>query len=334
MLNSSIIYRGIITSRFRTEKLYSFYKSIGDGKGQNSLYVSFGRSAPWSSNENEPGFAPPHPVDNVQGVVDTWTNMLGCVKVDRMMLDAVIPRKDWGDARFTNSRTFKIGEIVVVNTAPYNKSPGAKGWVVYRVVDVPNQGECSIRSIGEKQDCIKLGGQWTPGNESYTVPSGTGDTEGIIDTGDGYQWEYLYEIPADVSINRCTNEHIVVPFPEELSRNKEKWGYHNNLTWERDSFNLIYRLKVNTIRFKAYFDSVWFPDTSILGNKGFRQIAVIMNPAEKKVKASDPINRCVKPYYRIINLERHSGEMIYIENRPPIIRSMDQTEEVSLIFEF
>lgn len=334
MLNSSTIYRGIITSKFRTEKLHSFWKSIGDGKTQNSIYVSFGRTEPWATNENEPGFAPPFPVDNTKGVVDVWTNMIGCVKVSQSMLDAVVPRRDWGDQRYPNSRNFNIGDIVVVNTASYNKSAGGVGWLVYRVVDIPSTGECSISMVDNKIECLKLGGKWTSDIDSYTVPSGVGDSVGNVDTGDGYLWEYLYEIPADVSINKCTNEYIVVPFPEELKRDPKRWGYHNNLTWERDEFNLIYRMKVNSIRFRAYFDSVWFPNTAVLGNKGFRQLAVIMNPAEKKVKATDPINRCIKQYYNVINMQRHSGELIYIENRPPVVRSMDQTEEVSLIFEF
>ncbi|WWS25395.1 hypothetical protein vBKpnAMK6_00457 [Klebsiella phage vB_Kpn_AM_K6] len=48
--------------------------------------------------------------------------------------------------------------------------------------------------------------------------------------GDGYLWEYLYEIPADVSINRCTNEYIVVPWPEEIEESPARWGFQNNLT--------------------------------------------------------------------------------------------------------
>ncbi|EDU9380724.1 baseplate wedge subunit, partial [Salmonella enterica subsp. enterica] len=34
------------------------------------------------------------------------------------------------------------------------------------------------------------------------------------------------------------------------------------------------------------------------------------------------------------DLMRHSGEMIYMENRPPIIMAMDQTEEINILFTF
>lgn len=314
--------------------MLNFYKAIGDGPDKTSIYVTFGRSEPWASNESEPGFAPPYPIDSANGVVDVWTNMMGCVKVQQSMLDAVIPRRDWGDVRYDNSRNFHIGDIVVTNTAPYNKTPGASGWMVYRVVDIPSTGTCSIYSIDDKSECIKLGGKWTTSIESYTAPSGRGDTEGMIDTGDGYLWEYLYEIPADVSINRCTNEYIVVPWPDELKADPSRWGYENNLTWQQDDYGLIFRIKAVTIRFKAFLDSVYFPEFSSLGNKGFRQLSIIVNPFEKKVKLNSPNVKCDKSFYNVINMERHSGEMIYIENRQPIIRAMDQTEEVNIIFEF
>ncbi|MGZ7196577.1 hypothetical protein ACXWOC_10350, partial [Streptococcus pyogenes] len=83
-------------------------------------------------NESEVGFAPPYPVDNTAGVEDMWTHMMGSVKVMPSMLDAIIPRKDWGDIRYTNPRNFAIGEIVVVNSAPYNATEVGRGWMVYR----------------------------------------------------------------------------------------------------------------------------------------------------------------------------------------------------------
>lgn len=334
MNNSSMVYRSIVTSKFRTEKMLTFYNNIGNGLNKNSMYLTFGKNTPWAVNENEPGFAPPYPVDDVKGVVDVWTNMLGAVKIQQSLLDAVIPRKDWGDVRYPNSRNFQIGEFVVTNTAPYNKSANAEGWMVYRVVDVPIEGVCSIGSIEEKKECIKLGGKWTSNIESVFVPTGRGDTEGLVDTGDGYLWEYLYEIPPDVSINRCTNEYIVVPWPDEIKADVSRWGFKNNLTWDQEDYGLIFKLKVVLMRFKAFFDSVYFPEASVLGNKGFRQISMIMNPYEEKSKPTDKNIKAEKNNYKSNQLLRHSGEMVYIENRQPVIRAMDQTEEINIIFSF
>lgn len=336
MSDSSVIYRAIVTSKFRTEKMYNFYQTTGDGDDKNSLYVTFGRSIPWADNESEVGFAPPYPSDNTNGVVDMWTNMIGAVKVLPSMLDAITPRKDWGDIDYPNPKNFQIGDIVVSNSAPYNRTDVGAGWMVYRCVDVPNTGICSITDIKTKNECIMLGGKWTSSYESVYPPAGRGDTVGStqVDTGDGYLWEFLYEIPPDVSINRCTNEYIVVPWPEEVADDPERWGYAINLTWQPDDYNVIFRVKANTIRFKAYLDSVYFPQASLPGNTGFRQLSIIVNPLEKKIKATDPNVKAEELYYNVIDMERQSGEMIYMENRQPIIRAMDQSEEVSIIFEF
>ena len=336
MNNSSVVYRSIVTSKFRTEKMLNFYQSIGDGANQNTMYVTFGRSEPWASNENDPGFSPPYPVDDVEGIEDMWTHMMGSVKVYKSMLDAITPRKDWGDIRYPNPRNFQVGEIVVSNSAPYNRTDAGSGWMVYRCVDIPDTGTCSIYELTNKEECMKLGGKWTSSIDSMIPPSGTRDTEGgeIINLGDGYLWEYLYEIPPDVSINRCTNEYIVVPWPDEVKADPERWGYQNNLSWQTGDYGVVFRVKANTIRFKAFLDSVYFPKFSLPGNNGFRQISIISNPLEKRVIPSDPNVKAIKEYYDAVDLDRHSGEMIYMENRPPVIRAMDQTEEINIIFEF
>lgn len=328
-----MIYRSIVTSKFRTENLINFYNLVGDDPDKHSIYVSFGRSEKWSDSENDPGFAPPYPIDNIDGVVDMWTNMMGAAKVGREMLDAVYPRKDYGDMRYENPLTFFLGDIVVVNSTINNRTDPSRGWMVYRVIDVPAQGRCSILPEDNltKQECISLGGKWTPSIESVSEPLGEGDA---IETEDGYVWEYMYTIPIDVAINRCTNEYIVVPFPDQLFREKDKWGYENVLEWYPGSPDLLYRMKVTTLRFRAYMDSLYFPETLLANQNTFRQIAVIMDPLKRKSNPTDPNVKETESYVTPDKLESHSGEMIYMENRPPVTRTPDQLEEISIIFEF
>lgn len=328
-----MIYRSIITSKFRTENLVNFYKLVGDAPDQHSIYVTFGRSEKWSDSENDPGFAPPYPNDSVDGVVDMWTHMMGAAKVSREMLDAVYPRKDYGDMRYENPLTFFIGDIVVVNSVMNNRTDPSRGWMIYRVVDVPSQGRCSIPSDTDldKNECLALGGRWTPSIESVSEPLGEGDA---IDTEDGYIWEYLYTIPIDVAINRCTNEYIVVPFADQLLREKDKWGYSNTLEWYPGSSDLLYRMKVNTLRFRAYMDSLYFPETLLANQNTFRQISILMDPLLKKAQPINPDVKATDLYITPDKLEPHSGEMIYMENRPPVTRTPDQMEEISIIFEF
>lgn len=326
----SVIYRSIITSKFRTENLLNFYNSVGDAADKHTIYASFGRSEKWADNESDPNFAPPYPDDSTAGISDTWSRMLGVVKIQQEMLRPVVNRDDWGDQRFSNPFTFHIGDIVVTNSAPYNRTEIGSGWFVYRCVDVPDVGACSIDSIKEKAKCLNVGGTWTPSRQSL-LPIGKSDA---VDMKDGYLWEYMYMIPPDVAINECTTDHIVIPTPAEVQANPTRWGYDHVLKWYPNKFDLIYRMRCNTMRFRAYIDSLKFPEASRVGNSGFRQLSIMLDPIKLKAKPNDPDVKAIDQSYLPSQLERHSGEMIYQENRQPIIRSRDQTEEFNVVFQF
>lgn len=333
----SQIYRAIITSRFKTQNLIHFYNSVGDSGSpttpdKNNIYLSFGRKEPWAENEDDQGFAPPYPVDSSDGVVDVWTHMFGVVKVKKEYFDAVIPRIDWGDTRYNpNNNKFEIGDIVVLNSAQINLTHPGRGMMVYRCVDVPDQGDCSITSIDNKLECLRVGGKWEPEAPSSYRPDTTGDA---IEMLDGYVWEYLYTIPPDVSITRVTNEYIVIPFPEDIKEDPERWGMKDILQTDPDRHDLIYRVKCSTLKFKSYLDSLYFPEYSLPGNNKFRQMSLLINPLEKKPKQDSPDVVANKDHYKKDDLDLQTGEIIYIENRQPIIRQQDQVEEVSIVFAF
>lgn len=331
----SNIYRSFITNRFKTNNLLNFRNSVGDADDQTTIYISFGRREPWADNENDVNFAPPYPSETPEGYLDVWNRLIGASKIKKDDLDAVIARKDWGDIRVDDPFRFYIGDIICTNTiANVNTTESGEGIIVYRCVDVPDEGECSITEITDKNECMKLGGTWNAQQSAGTnanIPRGQGDA---IDTGDGYKWEYLYTIPPDVTINRVTQEYIVVPFPDEENNNPDDWRLNNVIQWNNERTDLIYRTKCSTLRFKAYLDSIDFPEFSKPGNTGFRQLNIIINPLEKKVESNDVDVKATNDIYLNDELEHSSGEIIYMENRRPIIRSFDQVEEINIIFQF
>lgn len=333
MDNQQTFYRAIVTSRFRTKNLINFYEAIGTVPGKTSLYLTFGMSKKWSDREEDLNFAPPYPIDDLDGVSTVWENIEGILRIDKEIIDPVVSRRDWGDINYENPKTFHIGDIVVTNTARYNATEGMSGWGVYRVVDVPDEGGCSIEDFDDKNTCIEVGGIWTPSHESIHVPEGRGDATSIGVYPDGYVWEYLYTIPLNVARDRCSNELIIVPLPEELKSDPVKWGYEDRITLEHEEYDLIYRMKVVSIRFRAYLDSIYFPESALPKNDGFRQISIIMNPLLVKKHEFDENEIAYGKTYTKDQLMRSSGEMLYIENRPPIRRSLDQTEEINIIFE-
>lgn len=333
------IYRSKITSEYRTTNLLNFYDSVGDGDNENTIYLMFGRSEPWAENENDINFAPPYPDDSPDGQADAWARSLGFVKIPKEQLKAILPRRDWGDVNLgAAALQFNIGDIVVTNTSSINRHPNAlPGYMVYRCVDVPDEGSCSLDdslTTYEKSDCIALGGVWnaisSPGTQ-VNIPNGTSDAE---DTFDGYLWEYLYTIPPDEVVNSVTAEYIVCPFPSDVLSNPDSWGLSNEVVYDREVDRTIYSAKAYRIRFRSKIDGNEFINLSIPGNSGYRQINIILNPILVRDNTTQPEVKATESLYTPDQIESTSGEMIYMENRQPIYRAPDQVEEFNLIFQF
>lgn len=332
------IYRSKITNEYRTRNLLNFYNLIGDEPDKNTIYMMFGRSIPWAGNENDINFAPPYPDDSADGQADMWLNSLGLIKIPKEQLKAVIPRRDWGDPSLGDkSLQFDIGDIVVTNTMLINTHPSALlGYMVYRCVDIPDIGSCSLDdefTTYEKTDCIALGGTWDAQSSSGStnnIPHGTGS---VIDTDDGYKWEYLYTIPPSEVINSVTTEYIICPFPDEILENRANWGLQDNISFDRKINRTIYDTGVYQLKFKSKLTGTDFPELTAT-NTGYRQIAIVLNPLEYRSNAVNDGIKATDESYRPDDIEQTSGDMIYMENRQPIYRSKDQVEEFSLIFRF
>lgn len=319
--------------------MMNFYDNVGDTSDLNSVYVMFGRKEAWAANEEDINFAPPYPDDSTDGQADAWSRALGFVKVPKAQLKAVIPRRDWGDTDLGDSSLqFEIGDIVVTNTISLNQHPSAlSGYMVYRCVDVPDTGSCSLNDADTtfvKTDCIALGGKWSATSSTGTtanIPNGTGDA---IDTDDGYTWEYLYTIPPDEVINNVTSDYIVCPFPDDVINNRKEWGLSDEISYDRNLDRTIYSVGASKLRFKAKLAGSDFVQLSAPGNTGYRQITVLINPLLYRSDTTTAAVKATATTYLPSLIEQTSGEVIYMENRQPIKRAPDQVEEFSLIFQF
>lgn len=332
---NEMTYRVLETTSLRTSKLVNYIENIGDSNENTTLYLTFGRDTPWSERESEPNYVPPYPTESLEYFSTVWRDILGFLKIRREWVDAVYPRKDWGDIEFSDSRTFNIGDIVVSNTNSFNRTDDEIGWTVYKLIDVPDEGQCSIDGIYNKGECMLEGGIWTPSHESMYPPRGRGNAESVGTFDDGYVWEYLYTIPLDIAVNRCTREYIVVPLPNLLKENPDRWGYEDHISIEHDDFDLVYRMKVTKLLFKAYLDSVYFPETALPNkNNTFRQVTIIQNPLLDKDTKFDKDKKATGNTHKPHEIMRGSGQIQLIQNTGPIKRSLDQTEEISIVFDF
>ncbi|UOL48760.1 baseplate wedge subunit [Pseudomonas phage Astolliot] len=332
----AVIYRGIVTPKFRTKAMLNFIDGIGDTTAKNSYYMSFGRKTPWSSYETSPYFKPPYPATDNTAEAELWDNMMGLIKIAKASWIPVIPRIDWGNpALGAKGVTFQVNDVVVVNsmTGVNEYDAADSGYMVYRCVQIPDTGVCNISTIGSKNECGMAGGTWeptsTPG-QYINIPKGK---QSAINTQDGYLWDYLYTIPPDEVINSTNEDYIVVPTPEQIEADPNKWGL-KNVNPSNQINRLIYDVSCNSLMGFVRLTDADFPETNRSGNTGYRQISILVNPLEAKANNGDPDVKATKYSYYPSQLLDESGEVLYIENRPPIFRSSDQTELIRIILSF
>ena len=334
----AVVYRGTVSSFYRTNNLLNFYNNVVDGNSiGNSMYLVVGRKEPWATNENDVGFAPPYPYDEPAGYADVWARSIGFVKINESNTVAIYPRRDWGDPTIDN--VFQIGDIVCTNTANYNHSTGSgvdAGIMVYKCVDIPNQGECSIDNIEEnnnataKETCIGLGGSWF-GTSAFDIPTGKGLA---VKTDDDYTWEYMYTIPPASVISDVSDDYIPVPFPSDIESDPANWGLEAAITENMDQNRTIYNVKANLLRFKIPLSVSQFPALADPAGTGFRQLSIVQNPILVKTLYNEPSVVAQDDFYVAPALQFNSGEIIYMENRQPIYKSTYQEELVTITFSF
>lgn len=332
----TIIYRGVVTPKFRTTAMMNFIGRIADTADSNTYYMSFGRATPWSTYESSSYFKPPYPVTNDNGIAALWDDMLGLVKVSKTSWIPVIPRRDWGNPNYQDSLTFHIDDVVVVNslTGVNKYDTSDAGYMVYRCVQEPQEdGVCSVNQLRDRTACLMAGGAWTPTaslGEPDNIPKGKNSA---IDTGDGYLWAYLYTIPPDEVINSTNDDYIVVPTPDEIQSNPTKWGIVDLGNINQIS-RTIFDINCSSLMGSAQLTDRDFTNTNRVGNTGYRQLAILVNPLLTKSHQGDPDVKATAYSYTPDQLLVESGEVLYVENRPPIYRSSDQTESIRIILSF
>lgn len=321
----------------------NFYENIGDDEDKNTIYLMFGRDDPWSEREDEINFAPPYPNDRPDGKADVWARALGLIKIPKSHLRPVLPRKDWGDPDLNNSLRFTFGDIVTVNTMSINSHPSAlNGYMVYRCVDIPEtdpnnpniRGLCTISTVTNKSDCVAVGGDWqaprSPGNPE-NVPHGTGNA---IETGDGYIWEYLYTIPPSEVLTNVTKEYIVCPFPADIVNDRVGWGLDQNIAFNVHHDDTIFNVGAVHLRFRAKLAGSDFIHLFGPGNQGYRQLSLVQNPLLVREEGDLTDIKATDVRYHPHEVQAGTGQIIYMENRQPIRKTIDQVEEFNLIYGF
>jgi hypothetical protein len=289
----------------------------------------FGKDTTWSANEDLQSFTPPLPNDSKEGQAQVWQNALGFSKIPQADLVPSIPRNDWEAGEI-----YSTGSIVITNSISTNiPSIAPNGYPVYKCIKQPDgvgEGSCSISpaSYNTKSLCLNNGGAWTS-DAASALPEGSGSS---IDGGDGYLWQYLYLIPASQISSNISNDYIPVPTPENVESSLAEWGLTDISNLEEYS-RIIYEVECTTLIFTDRLGS------EILGRLGvattsYRQISLIINPILTKDFIVDPDVKAFEEFHAAEDIISQTGEMIYMENRQPITKTVGQAEELRIVMTF
>jgi len=271
-----------ITTPFNILNAYSFLDNFNSTPSfENYLYVAIGRETIWPDDN-----LPPSPTNAPDQRTDMWDDMIGVQKVAATDLALMIPRIDWQsgteyDVFDPSSTTAFDDNFYVVNSE-------------YRVYKVLTK---------------------TPDPGAVTVTEPLGHNNGNpINTGDGYTWQFLYDIGlADIQ-NLVNSGWVPVNVLDNVSSEQTLYGD---------------LLAYKTLGAKYLLVRAKLEDTGLPTTVTYRQIALVVNPYE-----SGGVTAATASIYLKAALELYSGDMIHLENRKPITRNIGQSETVQLIVEF
>lgn len=300
-----------------------------------TLYVSIGKTSSWSEFENDVGFRPPIPEPTNAYRAEFWRQIVGMQKINGFDVRHVLPRRDWGDPTSPTPYSFEVGDIVCVNTIDnVNRHPQhPPGIQVYQCVQTPTTGTCSIdpSNLETENDCLALGGEWTPTPTTGVVNNIPRTREAAFDTLDGYKWDFLYQIPLDVEALYVSDQWIVVPTQDEVDTERSRWGVTDEVTLGDN--RLIYRTKAYYLQIVCRISGTTFSEIGLSG-RAFRQIALISNPLLVVDSTAVPVQKSTNEIVRSGNLIPDSGDILFMENRLPTNRDLDQIEEISIVIQF
>lgn len=315
------IYRPILTKEYSTV-LANELRNYSDA----SCYLTLGKGTPWSASENLPEFAPPLPIDDNNYKHQFWQDIGAYIRIAKENTRLVIDRVDW----LTDTIYLKDDVIVVYNTVDElgNETyPDAlDGFMMYR--------------------CLEAGIA-----ASTVIPTGFGASTGPL--ADGYEWEYLYTIPPAEVADFCTPEYVVVPSEEELIGNLTYWSRQMVSSTVFDHGRMCYSIAAHKLMLKTVLSDNMFRNY-LTSETSYRQIGVILRPYSYALAppcgSPSPwfgVNGACSIFgwkiiaipaqlatYESYEILANTGEILYMENRAPIIRSFNETNDIRIILGF
>lgn len=241
---------------------------------------------------------PPTPIKTQEEIETFWDAMVGMQKCQIADIELVVPRVDW--------------EIGMTDLVTFDKTD-------------PNAFSTNFYIVNSELNVYQITNVVTPGALTATEPTGIPALGVTIDL-DGYSYKYLFTISLQDAVFRLNDSWIPVPVLIEIESNQTLYG-------DEDAYKTL-GAKFAYIRVKL--DDSTTPDG--LPDVTYRQISIIANP--QIWDGINPFVDATADHYTVsampvgFTFVDYSGQLLHIENRPPIVRIAGQFEETNLIFDF
>jgi len=276
-MSTIIKYKSHVENAVRFANTYGLAASTTE-----RLYLATGLPLGWADP------ADPDPLsDNIDEETNFWTTVIGMKLIGSTNTVPVVTRIDW-----TTGATYVV--LNTASTSAYNSSFYVMN-SEYRVY------QCTVAGGG------------TSTQEPVLISE---DVNGLITAGDGYSWQYLYELSQVVIDNLLNDTWMPVNFGDYIDAGDSK----------RDD-NAVYTLGSKYILILITLD-----DTETdLGASGtsYSQTAIISNPLD-----SGGSNRLAATTAAAAGVTANSGNILHIENKFAVTRAANQTEVIQTILQF
>jgi len=174
----------ILLKNFRTSINESLITDFGL-YSTNKYYVYESKVDTWlGDNSTDKDSSPPDAIDSIKDEFDVWRNLIGVKRLSSQNIRRVVTRYDW--------------EI----NAKYDQYEYDK--------DLSSKKFYTLTSTNRVYKCIDNNN----GGSSTVEPYGT--TTEIIETGDGYQWKFIYQL-AESDTEFLTFDYMPVPVLTETT---------------------------------------------------------------------------------------------------------------------
>lgn len=257
--------------------------------GQHSLYLGINGTAPWADE-----LAPPSPSDTAFEQREFWNHLTGFLRIPSTNIWACLRNNRW-----IKGKTFEMYDV--------NK-PTRKQYRYY----------CT-NSEYEVYECVSI--ILNAGEYPFAVNEPKGHNNGnVIDTMDGYQWRYRYQVKREDMEFKVTDDWIPVynPINDILPQNQILYGMEQSEHLSNiHHMACYYELTENSV-FKAQPDYI----------PHYRQFGLfidILNSSDMSI-ATDAV---LLP--QDVMLE--SGYIIYTENIKKTMFSATMTDTIQIVVE-